>query len=50
MKRAQNKVVYVYRKGEPGRGGSAGIVTQYKMNLTMTANSQLAAAKAKGDS
>jgi len=42
--------VYVYRKGEPGRGGSAGIVTQYKMNLTMTDNSQLAAAKAKGDS
>lgn len=39
----------VYRKGEPGNRGSAGIVTQYKMNLTMTANSQLAAAKAKVD-
>jgi hypothetical protein len=36
--------IEVYRKGETGRDGSAGIVTLYKMNLT-TAGVQKAAAK-----
>lgn len=37
----------VYRKGESGRGGSAGIITQYKMNLRMTASAEMAAKKSK---
>jgi len=37
----------VYRKGESGRGGSAGIVTQYKMNLRTTTSAEMAAKKSK---
>ena len=35
----------VYRKGESGRGGSAGIVTQYKMNLRTTTSAEMATSK-----